>query len=249
MPSVSAVPLAERWASNRSNSAVRQRTTCSTGPKTSSLNSSARSSSRIAGATKLPPGGSGPSQRKRRSPCMSAIQRSSLALACGSITGSSCRHSSRKAEQRWPAERKADAITSSQTCSGNAVASTIMALMPPVSAIKAAIGPSLAASARWMSRATSVDPVKATPATLAWPVSRPPTLPSPGTRCSASAGTPAKCSSFTASKAISGVCSAGLATTLLPAASAAVTWPVKITAPAIAQFVALAGRTGKRLRH
>ena len=43
----------------------------------------------------------------------------------GSAT-SSCRHSSRNAEQRWPAERKAEVITSSVTCSGSAVASTII---------------------------------------------------------------------------------------------------------------------------
>ena len=60
---------------------------------------------------------------------------------------SSCRQSSRNAEQRWPAERNADVITSSITCSGKAVASTIMALMPPVSAINGTIGPFLAASA------------------------------------------------------------------------------------------------------
>ena len=52
--------------------------------------------------------------------------------------------------------------------------------------------------------------------------------PSPGSRCSASAGTPASCSSRTAVAAISGVCSAGLAMTALPAASAAVTCPQKI---------------------
>ena len=39
---------------------------------------------------------------------------------------------------------------------------------------------------------------------------------------------PASCNSRTASAAISGVCSAGFATTALPAISAAVTWPMKI---------------------
>ena len=68
-------------------------------------------------------------------------------------------------EQRWPAERKAEVTTSSATCSGRAVASTIMALTPPVSAISGTIGPSFAASARLMSRATSVEPVNTTPAT------------------------------------------------------------------------------------
>ena len=141
---------------------------------------------------------------------------------------SSCTHSSRSAEQRWPAERNAEVMTSSVTCSGSAVASTIMALMPPVSAISGTIGPSLAASARLMAWPTSVEPVKATPATRGSATSAAPTLPSPGTRCSALAGTPAWCSRRTASAAISGVCSAGFATTALPAASAAVTWPRKI---------------------
>ena len=39
---------------------------------------------------------------------------------------------------------------------------------------------------------------------------------------------PAVCSSFTASSATAGVCSAGLASTVLPVASAAATWPMKI---------------------
>ena len=58
-----------------------------------------------------------------------------------------------------------------------------MALMPPVSAISGTIGPSFAASARLMSRATSVEPVKATPATAGCATSAPPISPSPRTRC------------------------------------------------------------------
>ena len=74
-------------------------------------------------------------------------------------------------------------------------------------------------------------------------------------RCSALGGTPASCSSFVARKAVIGVCSAGLATTALPAASAAATWPVKMASgkfhgemqaktprPLSGQRVALAGR-------
>ncbi len=141
---------------------------------------------------------------------------------------SSCTHRSRSAEQRWPAERNADATTSSVTCSGSAVASTIIGLMPPVSAMSGTIGASLAASERLIARATSVEPVKATPATRASATRAAPTSPSPGTRCSALAGTPASCRMRTASAAISGVCSAGLATTALPATSAALTWPRKI---------------------
>ncbi len=223
---------------------------------------------------------------------MSAIQRSSLSLASASITGptcvagsrgspsassraapaiissmrsatSSCTQSSRNAEQRWPAERNAEVITSSVTCSGSAVASTIMALMPPVSAISGTIGPSLAASVRLMTagdlgRAGEGDAGN----TRHRPISMAPTLPSPGTRCSALAGTPASCSSRTASEAMSGVCSAGLATTVLPAASARRDLADENrqreipradadehAAAAIAQLVALAGRARHRLRY
>ena len=141
----------------------------------------------------------------------------------------SCRHSSRSAEQRWPAERKALCTTASTTCSGSAVLSTTMALMPPVSAISGTMGPSLAASARLMSRATAVEPVKATPAMPGSATSAAPTVsPGPCRSCTASTGTPAPCSSCTASQATPGVCSAGLASTVLPVASAAATWPMKI---------------------
>ncbi len=158
---------------------------------------------------------------------------------------SSCRHRSRSAEQRWPAERKADAITSSVTCSGSAVASTIIGLRPPVSAISGTIGPGLAASARLIACPTSTEPVKATPATRGSATSAAPTLPSPGTKCSAVAGTPALCKSPTARAAISGVCSAGFATTVLPAASAAMTWPRKI---ASGKFHGLMARKAPRPR-
>ena len=60
--------------------------------------------------------------------------------------------------------------------------------MPPVSAISGTMGPVFSASARLMARPTSVEPVKATPATLALATSNSPTAPSPGTRCSALAG-------------------------------------------------------------
>ena len=91
----------------------------------------------------------------RAAPAIISIMRSAT---------SSCTNNSRSAEQRWPAERNAEVTTSSATCSGSAVASTIIALMPPVSAISGTIGPSLAASARLIVRATSVEPVKTTPA-------------------------------------------------------------------------------------
>ena len=82
------------------------------------------------------------------------------------------------------------------------------------------------ASARSMSRATSVEPVNSTPAMRGSATSAAPTVsPRPGSNCSAAGGTPARCKRRTAAAAISGVCSAGFASTGLPAASAALTWP------------------------
>ncbi len=104
-----------------------------------------------------------------------------------------------------------------------------MALMPPVSAIRGTMGPSLPASERWMSLATCVEPVKATPAQRSSLTSAAPTVsPGPCSTASASRGTPASCSSSTMRTATAGVCSAGLASTALPATRAAATWPVKI---------------------
>ena len=53
---------------------------------------------------------------------------------------SSCTKNSARAEQRCPAESKAERTTSRITCSGSALESAIMALMPPVSAMKGTIG-------------------------------------------------------------------------------------------------------------
>ena len=46
-----------------------------------------------------------------------------------------CTNSTRSAEQRCPAEWKAEATTSRTTCSGSADESAIIAFWPPVSAI------------------------------------------------------------------------------------------------------------------
>ena len=145
---------------------------------------------------------------------------------------SSCTHSTRRAEQRWPALSKAEATTSITTCSVSAEESTIMALRPPVSAISGMVRPWASrrpAMLRWRMPATSVEPVNITPRTRSSPTRRAPTVsPRPGSSCTAPAGTPASSRIRTACAAISGVCSAGLASTVLPAASAAQTWPVKI---------------------
>ena len=60
-------------------------------------------------------------------------------------------------------------------CSGSAVESTIIALRPPVSAISMASGAAVSASCRSISFATSVEPVKQTPAMRGSAVSGAPT--------------------------------------------------------------------------
>ena len=81
-------------------------------------------------------------RRSRVRPSRPRASRSSVSAM------SSCTNNRRSAEQRCPALQKAEATTSSTTCSGSAVESTIIALMPPVSAISGRIAPSRAASAR-----------------------------------------------------------------------------------------------------
>ena len=127
-----------------------------------------------------------------------------------------------------PPSSKAERTTSRITCSGSALESAIMALRPPVSAMKGTMAPRRSASARWMAQPVALEPVKATPATRGSLTRAAPTAPAPGSRCRTPGGTPASCSSWTARKAVIGVCSAGLASTGLPAASAAATWPVKM---------------------
>ncbi len=124
-----------------------------------------------------------------------------------------------------------------------------MALMPPVSATSSAGRPSassLPASAACSRRATAVEPVKSTPRTRASATSAAPTVsPAPGRNCSAAPGTPARCSRRTACAATSGVCAAGLASTVQPAASAAATCPQKM---ASGKFHGLMQTTGPTAR-
>ena len=140
-----------------------------------------------------------------------------------------CTHSTRSAEQRWPALRKAERITSSVVCSTSAEESAIITFWPPVSAMNGTMGRiGFSASAIWIFAAVSVPPVNATPAIPGWFTSAPPMSPAPNTSCSASGGTPQACSRSTAIFAMRGVCSAGFASTVLPASRAAETWPMKI---------------------
>ena len=122
-----------------------------------------------------------------------------------------------------PAERKADITTSSATCSASAVASTIMALSPPVSAMNGTIGPVPGGErpvdgARRLGRAGKGHATGSSDARS----TRQPTSPAPGTgKAEHPSARRPLCRIWIASWATSGVCSAGLAITALPAASPA----------------------------
>ena len=112
---------------------------------------------------------------------------------------SCCINRTRRAEQRCPALRNAELITSSTTCSGRAVESTIMQFWPPVSAIKGIGFPGRLANWRLMIKAVAVEPVNAIPAIRGSSMSILPILePLPKTRCNAWCGTPARWNSFIA---------------------------------------------------
>ena len=74
-----------------------------------------------------------------------------------------------------------------------------------------------------MAVAVAVEPVKATPASAGCvSATSPKGGPSAGVSCKAAPGTPAACSTRVMACATRGVAGAGLATTVFPAASAAV---------------------------
>ena len=78
----------------------------------------------------------GPTSTERRagSPISSSAMAPLSIVSMRSAT-SSCRQRMRSAEQRWPAESKAEETTSPTTCSASAEESTTSAFSPPVSAI------------------------------------------------------------------------------------------------------------------
>ena len=86
----------------------------------------ARASSSITGPTSVAGSSGSPISSVSAAPCSMRSTRSAM---------SSCRQSSRSAEQRWPAEPNALVSTSVTTCSARAELSTIIVLIPPVSAM------------------------------------------------------------------------------------------------------------------
>ena len=100
----------------------------------------------------------------------------------------------------------------------SASANTMFALLPPSSRVTRF---TWRAQPAMISRPTSVEPVNTILPTAGWPTSRcPTTLPLPGSTWNTPSGRPADSASSPILIAVSGVISAGLAITALPAASA-----------------------------
>ena len=100
----------------------------------------------------------------------------------------------------------------------SASAKTMLELLPPSSRVTAFTCSAQPAITRLP---TSVDPVKTTLRTSSWVTKRSPTTePLPGSTVSTCSGSPASSASSPIRIAVRGVISAGLSTTVLPAASA-----------------------------
>ncbi len=102
--------------------------------------------------------------------------------------------------------------------SRSASSRTMFGPLPPSSSVSRLMLP---AAIRMISRPTAVEPVKAIFRTSGWLASRAPTTaPSPGTTFRTPGGSPHSSAILANSSSVSGVCSSGLTTMVLPAASA-----------------------------
>ncbi len=132
-----------------------------------------------------------------------------------------------RAQQSWPALPNTAAGAAAAAASRSASANTTLADFPPSSSVTRLI---VAAAPAAIPRPTSVEPVKAIFATSGCSTSRAPqTDPGPATTLRTPSGSPAPRAIRSSSSAVSGVSSAGLSTTVLPAASAGATFQDAIT--------------------
>ena len=160
------------------------------------------------------------------SPTTIAVTERSSAAMNSSIAARSTRIRDR-AQQSWPALPNIPAGAAAAAASRSASAKITFADLPPSSSVTRLIVCAAAAAIR---RPTSVEPVNATLATSGCSTRRlPATEPGPATTLSTPSGSPASRAMRSSSSAVSGVSSAGLRTTVLPAASAGATFHDAIT--------------------
>ena len=123
-----------------------------------------------------------------------------------------------RAQQSCPALPNTAPGAAAAAAAMSASANTMLADLPPSSSVTRLI---VAAADAAIRAPTSVDPVNATFATSGCSTSRAPAVePGPATMLTTPSGIPASSAIFSNSSAVSGVSSAGLRTTVFPAASA-----------------------------
>ena len=110
--------------------------------------------------------------------------------------------------------------------SSGASSNTMLAALPPSSRVSFLPDP---ARVRWIALPTSVEPVKATLSTPSWPTRAAPVAPAPVRMLTTPSGSSASWRSSPRRRAVSGVVSAGLRTTVLPAARAGASFQAAIS--------------------
>ncbi len=138
-------------------------------------------------------------------------------LAITSSYTDSCTSSREPAQQTCPWLKKMPLTIPSTAWSIGASSKMTFAALPPSSRVSRVPVP---ASVRWISRPTSVEPVNATLSRPGWRTSAAPVAPAPGSTLTTPGGRSACWQISASTSAVSGVVSAGLSTTVLPAASA-----------------------------
>jgi hypothetical protein len=159
----------------------------------------------------------------------SPTRSAAIASSSASMKRSSALRSTRmreRAQQSCPALPKTASGACAAACSRSASAKTTFALLPPSSSVTRLI---VAAAPAAIARPTSVEPVNAIFAMSGCSTSRRPhSRPGPATTSTTPSGMPASSAICAKRSAVSGVSSAGLRTTVLPAARAGASFQAAI---------------------
>ncbi len=162
--------------------------------------------------------------------------KSSIASACTRIR--------ERAQQSCPALPKTASGAAAAAASMSASAKTMFADLPPSSSVTRLI---VCAAPAAIERPTSVEPVNAILSTPGCSTSRCPTVePGPTTTLTTPSGSPASAASSAKRSAVSGVSSAGLRTTVLPAASAGPSFHEAIVSGKFQGVISATTPTGSR---
>ncbi len=174
-----------------------------------------------------------------------------LAIAESSLTTLSnsffCTYRRDPAVQTWPWLKKIACAAPTAACAGSASSRTMTGDLPPSSSDTRVM---FSIAARWTSLPTAVDPVNAIFATPGWEARAAPAVsPSPVTMLTTPGGMPASRMSWPRRSAVSGVSSAGLSTTVQPAASAGPIFQAAISSGKFHGMIAPTTPTGSRRVH